>query len=169
MSRANWLWAAAGTAGAAILWTRRNRLGSPLQGLATPTTTPHGDYGTHRVGPPSHTHHGLDLSAQPGAHILAVGDGTIVHAEPGLGHTVRKLHLDRPSAWNGTGEPIEALVYADLGTPLVEPGDRVRKGDVIALVGRDGFFHFATKAAGDVFIAPARAGFAYHTPNAEIA
>ena len=136
MSRA-WLWVAAGTAGAAFLWGRRHRLGSPIPGVAVPTTTPHGDYGTHREGPPEHTHHGLDLVAPAGSRLVAVGDGVIIPADPGLGHIVRKLRLDSPTAWSATGEPVEAVVYADLGTPLVEPGDRVRKGEVVALeIGR---------------------------------
>jgi murein DD-endopeptidase MepM/ murein hydrolase activator NlpD len=99
--------------------------------------------------------------------VLAVGDGVIVPAEPGLGHSVRKLRLNRPGAWSGTGEPIEAVVYADLGTPLVEPGDHVRKGDAIAKVGSAGFFHFAVRVHGERFIPPARAGFVYHAPDQE--
>lgn len=166
MSRA-WLWAAAGTAGAAFLWSRRHRLISPITGVATPVTTPHGDYGAHREGPPAHTHHGLDLVVPAGGRIVAVADGTIIPADPGLGKIVRKLKLDAPAPWSATGEPVEAVVYADLGTPLVEVGDRVRKGEVVALVDKSGFFHFAVKAHGDQFIEPSRAGFEYRAPGEE--
>jgi murein DD-endopeptidase MepM/ murein hydrolase activator NlpD len=97
--------------------------------------------------------------------VLAVGDGEIVPASPGLGKTVRKLRLDAPAAWSAGGLPIEYVVYADLGMPLVEPGDHVRRGDPIAFVDAPGFVHFAVKtkdARGETFVDPRLAGFAYH-------
>jgi murein DD-endopeptidase MepM/ murein hydrolase activator NlpD len=164
-----WLWLAAGAGGAAVWFGRRRALGSPLGGVALPAITAHGDFGAHRAGPPEHTHHGLDIAAAPSSRVVAVADGVIIHAEPGLGHIVRKLRLDRPAAWSPAGERIEAVVYADLGTPLVEPGERVRKGQAVATVSSHGFFHFAVKAHGDQFIDPATAGFRWRAPGQEAA
>ena len=96
--------------------------------------------------------------------MLAVGDGVIVATDPGLGKTVRKLKLDPPSSWRPGARNVAAIVYADLGTPLVKPGDRVRIGDPIATVDKTGFFHFAVKekrGGDEVFFDPQEAGFAY--------
>jgi murein DD-endopeptidase MepM/ murein hydrolase activator NlpD len=115
----------------------------------------------------------VDLAAAPGSKVLAVGDGVIVATEPGLGKVVRKLRLDVPGAWGFGWRHVNAIVYADLGKPLVEPGQRVRKGDPIALVWSHGFVHLAVKEArpgGEVFFDPAEAGFAYRPPTgAEVA
>src|SRR5207245_8621909 len=102
-----------------------------------------------------------------GSHVLAVGDGEIVAANPGLGLVVRKVRLDEPGAWADAGMPVHFVVYADLGKPLVEPGDRVKKGEPIALVASRGFVHFAVKTLHDsqeVFFDPKLAGFAYRAP-----
>jgi murein DD-endopeptidase MepM/ murein hydrolase activator NlpD len=131
-----------------------------------PIVTPRGGFGAHRAGPPEHAHQGVDLAARPGSRVLAVGDGVIVSTKPGLGKTVRKLRLDTPSAWSASGQPVEYVVYADLGRPLVEAGDHVRSGEPIALVDASGFIHFAVKtmgARGEAFIDPRLAGFAYRS------
>ena len=130
-------------------------------------TTPHGSFGASRRGPPAHAHQGIDLRAAPGTLILAVADGRIVDANPGLGKVVRKLRLDRPAAWTEGAEPITHVVYADLGPTLVDIGERVRRGQPIARVGPRGFFHFATKRTttrGEEFLDPKRAGLAYDLP-----
>ncbi len=96
--------------------------------------------------------------------MLAVGDGVIIKTDPGLGKVVRKLKLDRPGSWGPLGSPIDLVVYADLGKPLVDPGDRVRQGDPIAFVNQAGFIHFAVKEwrpHREIFIDPASAGFSY--------
>lgn len=148
---------------------RRNadptRLGSPLDGSDVPRVTPRGYFGAPRAGPPIHTHQGVDLVARPGSHVLAVGDGVIVATDPGLGLVVRKLRLDTPGRWSDDApRSVDAVVYADLGTPLVEPGQRVRRGDPIALVWSRGFVHFATKerrSGREVFFDPREAGLTY--------
>ena len=164
-----WLWwLGLGSAGALYLFARRHALGSPIEVNGTPTVTPHGDFGADRRGPPAHTHQGLDLVAPVGSHVLAVGDGVIVETAPGLGKVVRKLKLDEPAAWSRAGRRADAIVYADLGAPLVSPGDRVERGDPIALVAapkndpksKAGFVHFAVKR-GEVFFDPSEAGFSY--------
>ena len=166
---------AAGAVGAAVLASRRTRraaavLGSPVEAKGAPVVTPHGYFRAHREGPPVHSHQGIDLAAPAGSRVLAVGDGTIVSTEPGLGKIVRKLRLDAPASWGG--EAVDAIVYADLGLPIVEAGKRVRKGDVIAFVAPAGFVHFAVKqttARGETFVDPNRAGFVYRMNAHEVA
>lgn len=148
------------------------QLQSPIANNLSPKVTPHGYYGAHRAGPPIHDHQGVDLVAAPGSHVLAVGDGMIVATDPGLGKTVRKLKLDPPSSWRLGSRRVSAIVYADLGTPLVKPGDHVRIGDPIATVDKSGFFHFAVKEDRDgreVFFDPRESGFAYRASGPEVA
>lgn len=171
MKRDTWAWIALGSVGALFLLRRKHPsasgtviLGSPVEVSGPPTVTPHGYFGAPRAGPPRHSHQGTDLAAPPGSHVLAVGDGEIIKTDPGLGKIVRKLRLDVPGAWDLNHRHVDAVVYADLGKPLVQPGDRVRKGDPIALVDRPGFVHFAVKEvrpSGEVFFDPAQAGFVY--------
>jgi murein DD-endopeptidase MepM/ murein hydrolase activator NlpD len=156
------------SAGALWLFGRRGELdgllGSPLETNGVPRVTPRGAFGAPRSGPPRHLHQGIDLVARAGSHVLAVGDGVIVRTDPGLGKIVRKLSLDVPAAWHASGRLVDAIVYADLGTPLVRAGDHVSRGDPIALVDKSGFVHFAvkeTRSSGEVFIDPREAGFAY--------
>ena len=135
MKREHWLLVGAGSIGALVLLARRRdssgsaMLGSPIEARGIPTVTPHGYFGAPRAGPPKHSHQGVDLAAPPGSHVLAVGDGVIVKTDPGLGKIVRKLRLDKPAAWDLSHRRVDAIVYADLGPPLVKPGDRVRRGD----------------------------------------
>lgn len=171
MKRDTVLLFAFGAVGAFLLLRRRPDktaesyiLGSPIETTGAATVTPHGYFGAARAGPPSHKHQGLDLAAHAGSHVLAVGDGVIVRTNPGLGKVVRKLRLDVPSAWDLNHRRVDAIVYADLGAPLVKPGERVRKGDPIALVDKAGFVHFAVKESrpsGEVFFDPKEAGFVY--------
>lgn len=163
-----WIWLAAGTAGALALVGRGRRsiLGMPIESIGALRVSPHGFFGARRSGPPKHAHQGVDLVAEPGAYVLAVGDGVIVDANPGLGKTVRKLALKMPGAWTGGAMAVDAVVYADLGRPLVHAGDVVRKGEAIALVAPNGFVHVAVKqkrAGGEVFFDPALAGLNYRT------
>src|SRR5262249_14955976 len=139
-------------------------LGLPLEGRRPLPVTPHGHFGAHRKGPPEHWHQGLDLEAPRGSHVLAVADGQIVSTDPGLGQIVRKLRLNTPAAWTDGGVPVHAVVYADLGKPLVEPGARVHMGDAIAVVASRGFVHFATKTlqgGKEIFFDPKLAGLEY--------
>jgi murein DD-endopeptidase MepM/ murein hydrolase activator NlpD len=151
-------------------WPGSALLGSPVEVAGAPTVTPNGHFGAPRAGPPVHTHQGIDLAAPPGSRVLAVGDGEIVRTDPGLGRVVRKLRLARPSAWGIGRRRVEAIVYADLGKPLVQPGERVRRGDPIALVWPHGFVHFAIKEvrrSGEVFFDPREAGFSYRLASGQ--
>jgi murein DD-endopeptidase MepM/ murein hydrolase activator NlpD len=166
MKRESWIWVGAAFGALFLLGKKRSGsiLGSPVEEAGPPKVTPHGHFGAPRAGPPVHSHQGTDLAAPAGSYVLAVGDGEIVRTNPGLGKTVRKLHLDAPGSWSGNGRRVHAIIYADLGKPLVEPGHRVRKGDRIALVDRPGFVHFAVKefqTGREVFFDPKEAGFSY--------
>jgi murein DD-endopeptidase MepM/ murein hydrolase activator NlpD len=179
MKRQTWIWIALGSAGALFLLGRKRDsssgsiiLGSPLELNGTPKVTPHGFFGAPRAGPPVHKHQGVDLAAPPGSRVLAIGDGVIVKTDPGLGRVVRKLRLDVPGSWTLGRRRVDAVVYADLGKPLVEPGDRVRKGEPIALVWNHGFVHFAVKESRlgqEIFFDPKEAGFAYRRSGQEVA
>jgi murein DD-endopeptidase MepM/ murein hydrolase activator NlpD len=178
VKREHWGWIALGSAGVLLLVSRKGSLpsgspilGSPLDGGGRASVTPRGFYGAPRDGPPRHLHQGIDLAARAGSHVLAVGEGVIVRTDPGLGKIVRKLRLDVPGAWDFAHRRVDAVLYADLGTPLVQPGDRVRRGDPIALVDKAGFFHFAVKElrpGGEVFFDPKAAGFAYRVSGLEV-
>lgn len=174
MYEGGWLWFTVGAGAAWLLLRGRGETAitrdDRWQSLAMPVdgavVTAHGFFGASRSGPPAHTHQGVDLVAAAGDVVRAVGDGRIVAANPGLGKIVRKLRLDPPGSWSERGALVSYVVYADLGTPLAEVGQRVRKGDPIARVAREGFVHFAVKRVGDhgeEFIDPARAGFVYRT------
>jgi murein DD-endopeptidase MepM/ murein hydrolase activator NlpD len=107
-------------------------------------------YGSHfgmRVHPILHyerLHAGADLSAPSGTEIRAAANGRVLLAEPrgGYGNAVVLGH----------GQGI-ATLYAHQSRILVEPGDKVKKGDVIGLVGSTGLstgphLHFETRVRG---------------------
>ncbi len=99
----------------------------------------------HPIAAEHRFHAGIDLEA-PRAHpVLAAEDATVVFA-----------------AWNGAhGKQVElqhdphwATRYSHLGTLLVKSGTRVRKGQVIGLVGQTGLatgphLHFELRRDGD--------------------
>ncbi|MGH7563021.1 MAG: M23 family metallopeptidase [Gemmatimonadota bacterium] len=89
-----------------------------------------------RYGPREHPqagarrfHRGLDLRADQGTPVYAVADGTVARSGRGgaYGNLVILEH----------GEGLESL-YAHHSRNLVETGERIRRGQVIALVGRTG-------------------------------
>ncbi|MDZ7733702.1 MAG: M23 family metallopeptidase [Acidimicrobiia bacterium] len=83
----------------------------------------HPIYGTVRQ------HNGLDMSGGFGQPIAAAEDGVVVVAGPrgGYGNTVVVDH----------GRAL-ATVSAHLSSLAVEPGDRVRRGEVVGAVGSTG-------------------------------
>lgn len=163
--------------GAGAASDRVQLLGLPIDGARL--VTPLGHYGAARyvVGgestgrrpspdaPINHFHQAVDLQARPGANVYAVGDGLIITANPGLGKAVLKLQLEPRGTWGGDPAVLVShVVYADLGDRLVQPGERVTRGQPIARVQPRGFVHFSTKRIADgaeEFFDPARAGFAY--------
>jgi len=75
-------------------------------------------------------HEGIDISAQPGAPVVATADGTVTYAgyRPGYGWTVEINH--------GNGYKTR---YAHNQKNLkVRVGDEVHRGDTVALVGSSG-------------------------------
>ncbi len=74
-------------------------------------------------------HAGIDISAPTGGRILAPANGTVVRVgwEKGYGRIIEIAH----------GFGIRTL-YAHLETPHVAEGQRVRRGDLVGLVGSTG-------------------------------
>jgi murein DD-endopeptidase MepM/ murein hydrolase activator NlpD len=75
-------------------------------------------------------HTGMDFTAPTGTEIYATGNGVVVdvvYSARGYGNTIIIDH----------GYSYKTL-YAHLSKPLVKPGNKVRRGDVIGLVGSTG-------------------------------
>ena len=120
--------AAPGTARGANPWVL------PAQG---PVASPFGP----RAG---EFHPGLDLAAPLGAPIVAAADGVVTSAGPaaGFGNAVVIAH-----------DPGVETVYGHMRYWFVRPGQRVRAGQLIALVGSEGkstgpHLHFEVHLAG---------------------
>jgi murein DD-endopeptidase MepM/ murein hydrolase activator NlpD len=75
------------------------------------------------------THSGLDFAGAPGTRVLAVADGIVSHAGPdgGYGRLIEITH--------GNGYVTR---YAHNAKLLVDPGQTVKRGDAIALMGSTG-------------------------------
>jgi murein DD-endopeptidase MepM/ murein hydrolase activator NlpD len=75
------------------------------------------------------SHHGLDFAGTAGSRVLAVADGIVSHAGPdgGYGRLIEVTH--------GNGYVTR---YAHNAKLLVKPGDTVKRGDAIALMGSTG-------------------------------
>jgi hypothetical protein len=82
-----------------------------------------------RINPWPEFHRGLDLAADYGTPVHAAADGIVVAAgwDGGFGNKVDVNHENGYHTW-----------YAHLSRFAVSPGERVRKGDVIAYVGATG-------------------------------
>ena len=116
---------------------------APPVALPLRKTTPNGWYNAPRPaglkpGDPKidHYHQGVDLKGKADEPILAVGNGRIASANAGKGELVRVLLLD-----DG-----RAVVYADLGSAMVEPGAVIRTGQQIGTMRKNGFVHVAIRA-----------------------
>jgi murein DD-endopeptidase MepM/ murein hydrolase activator NlpD len=75
------------------------------------------------------SHHGLDFAGAAGTQVLAVADGIVSHTgnDGGYGHLVEITH--------GNGYVTR---YAHNAKLLVKPGQTVKRGDAIALMGSTG-------------------------------
>lgn len=89
-------------------------------------------------------HDGLDIGAAPNAPVQAPAQGrvTAIGFDPKLGNLVRIDH----------GYGIETL-YGHLAKPMVREGQRVKRGDVVGLVGSSGLatgphLHYMVKVNG---------------------
>ena len=91
-------------------------------------------------------HEGIDISAPEGTPVRSVQTGVVVYSDntvPGYGNLIVVVHPGGLST-----------VYAHNKVNLVSEGDRVRRGEVIAQVGRSGkstgyHLHFEIRKSGD--------------------
>ena len=76
-----------------------------------------------------HMHEGVDLRASCGTNVYAAADGEVVLASVsgGYGNALQIKHSDNISTW-----------YAHLSSYKVNKGDKVKKGDLVAISGGSG-------------------------------
>lgn len=74
-------------------------------------------------------HRGIDFLAVEGDTVYAPGAGTVVEVRKhrGFGNTMKIEHLEHVKTF-----------YAHLGKTLLDKGDKVRRGDPIAIIGKSG-------------------------------
>ena len=89
-------------------------------------------------------HGGLDMAAPTGTPVFAAGDGVVLEpvGTSGFGNVVVVRHAGG-----------EVSIYGHNSKVLVEPGERVRAGQLVALVGSSGIstgnhLHFEVRRAG---------------------
>lgn len=89
-------------------------------------------------------HGGLDMAAPAGTPVFAAGDGVVLEpvGTSGFGNVVVVRHADG-----------EVSIYGHNSKVLVEPGERVKAGQLVALVGSSGIstgnhLHFEVRRAG---------------------
>jgi murein DD-endopeptidase MepM/ murein hydrolase activator NlpD len=75
-------------------------------------------------------HDGIDLTAPGGTNIYATADGVVVQARYTSGGYGRKILIDHGFGYK--------TLYAHCQKILVEPGQRVKRGEVIGLIGNTG-------------------------------
>ena len=98
----------------------------PLQSIIT------GVYGSQRVynGQPGRPHYGIDIAAPNGTPVLAPADGQVTMAHPDMFYSGGTLIID-----HGYGISSSFLHLSEI---LVQPGDAVQQGQVVAKVGQGG-------------------------------
>lgn len=91
-----------------------------------------GNFGNQRVfnGVPKNPHTGTDIAASEGVEVKAAGDGVVTLAGGNYFYSGNMVILDH-------GDGLKTI-YAHLKEAKVQKGDRVKKGDVIGLVGKTG-------------------------------
>ncbi|MCB9614662.1 MAG: M23 family metallopeptidase [Sandaracinus sp.] len=103
-------------------------------------------FGRNRTGSLAHRrHNGVDIGAPEGTPIVAARDGLVAYSDnelTGFGNVVLLLHHEGYSTF-----------YAHCVETLVQPGQYVRRGEVIARVGKTGFaiaphLHFEWRQRG---------------------
>lgn len=75
-------------------------------------------------------HGGVDYTVPEGTHVFATADGVVRDVATRSTGSGRTVVIDHGNGYRTT--------YSHLGTSRVRPGDRVRRGDVIALTGNTG-------------------------------
>lgn len=104
-----------------------------LNGWMWPVEGPiSGVYGSQRVlnGEPRRPHFGVDIAVPVGTQVKAPADGIVTLAHPGMFFSGTTLVLDH-------GHKLTSS-FLHLNKTLVRVGDRIRKGDIIAEVGKSG-------------------------------
>ncbi len=91
-----------------------------------------GVYGSQRIlnGEPRQPHYGVDIAAPIGTPVRAPADGVVTLAEPDLYYSGATLIIDHGYRLSST------LMH--LNSIEVKVGQQVRKGDVVATVGKSG-------------------------------
>lgn len=101
----------------------------PLEDANAEVTNPYG-WQEHPVTKQKSLHSGVDLAADYGTNVLAVADGTVLNAEynQAYGYFVLLEHEDGVQTF-----------YAHMQELLANPGDEVKQGQIIGLVGSSGW------------------------------
>lgn len=107
------------------IWYRKGFVW-PVRGVIT------GVYGSQRIlnGKPRQPHLGTDIAAATGTPVVAAATGVVTLARRGMFYTGHTVMLDHGQ---GVG-----TIYSHLSKLLVRPGQRVKKGARIGLIGATG-------------------------------
>lgn len=91
-----------------------------------------GVFGSQRIlnGEPKQPHYGVDVAGPVGASVVAPADGIVSLANPDMFFSGGTLYLD-----HGHGV---SSAFLHLSKILVKPGQRVKQGEKIALIGNTG-------------------------------
>ncbi len=90
-------------------------------------------FGYTRETHPELIHSGVDMVAPRGTTVRAAADGLVAYANDGVRNMGNFIVIVHANGW--------VTAYAHNSTLLVQPGDRVHRGDRIALVGMTGLAH----------------------------
>ncbi|MCB1759979.1 MAG: M23 family metallopeptidase [Gammaproteobacteria bacterium] len=104
-----------------------------LSGWIWPVEGPiSGVYGSQRIlnGKPRRPHFGVDIAMPVGTPVRAPADGIVTLAYPDMFYSGTTLVIDHGHRLSSS--------FLHLQRALVKPGDRVRRGDIIAEVGKSG-------------------------------
>jgi murein DD-endopeptidase MepM/ murein hydrolase activator NlpD len=91
-----------------------------------------GVYGSQRIlnGEPRQPHYGVDVAGPVGTPVKAPADGVVTLAHPGMYFSGATLIIDHGHGLSSTFLHLEEIQVAE--------GQRVRQGEVVALMGRSG-------------------------------
>jgi len=101
----------------------------PLEDTSAEVTNPYG-WQEHPVTKQKSLHSGVDLAADYGTNVLAVADGTVLDCsyDTAYGYILTLAHKDGVQTF-----------YAHMQELLANPGDEVKQGQIIGLVGSSGW------------------------------
>jgi len=120
---------------ARVAKARQQEIPTPyfLSGFAWPATGRiSGVYGSQRIlnGKPRQPHYGVDIAAPVGTPVRAPADGIVTLIEPDLYYSGATLIIDHGYRLSST--------FLHLNEISVRVGQKVRKGEVVATVGKSG-------------------------------